>query len=45
MLAFVLGAEEVDFQAICGVHDFQHAGVSELSVESAATVLRLVLLV
>lgn len=43
MLAFVLGANEVDFEAIGWVHYVQHAGVRELSVESAATVLWFVL--
>ena len=43
MLAFVLGAEEVDLEAIGWVHDVQHACVRELPVERAPTVLRLVL--
>ena len=44
MLASVLGAQQVDLEAVGWVHYFEHAGVGELAVESAAAVLGLVIL-
>lgn len=42
MLAFVFCAEDVYLQAVCWVHYLEDAGVGELAVESATTVLGLV---